>query len=96
MQSLCLQEVNLLRRLVEQGMSISMAAAYLDSCPSIEFSVWCYCGHDQPSSWHRGYAVCVLDNGRDSGVGTAISQSLNRVSGNIKLTNAYGALSTSA
>ena len=65
----CSQEVNLLRSLVAEGMTPTAAIAYLDSCPPISFSVWCYCGAEQPSSWHRGYAVVVLDNGRDSGTG---------------------------
>lgn len=68
-----MQEIDLVDSLMESGFSSLAAAAYMDTCPPLVFSVWCLSGTDQPSSWQRGFACVVLDNGQDSGAGQSHS-----------------------
>lgn len=58
----------------QQGVHPTDAAAFLDTCPEIEFSVWISCGDGQPDHWQNGFAVVVLDNGLDNGAGISLLQ----------------------
>ena len=73
-----MQHVDLVAALRERGMSYEAAVAFLDTSPELAFSVWCHCGSHLPSTWHRGYAVVMLDNGDEASTSVSAGRHIIR------------------
>lgn len=61
------QTIDLVDVLGRRGIRPAQAAMYLDTCPAIHASVWVRAGKHYRGSHLEGYAVVVLDKGRERG-----------------------------
>lgn len=62
-----MQTIDLVDVLGRRGIRPAQAAMYLDTCPAIHASVWVRAGKHYRGSHLEGYAVVVLDKGRERG-----------------------------